>query len=68
MYPQCLDCGDTITSAPPLVEESSQIKSSDYMCTNHKVAMVKIRSILKMILAVDFVAFYFTKTHILLYC
>jgi len=33
---------------------------------NHKTVMVKIRSIFQLILAVDFTAFYFTKTHILL--
>ena len=46
-HPQCLDWGYTITSVPPLFEESSQVQ----LC-----------------LFVDFVAFYFTKTHILLKC
>jgi len=33
---------------------------------NHKDIMVKIRCIFQLILAVDFVAIYFTKTYILL--
>ena len=31
--PQYLDPGDTVTSVPPLFGESSQVKSSDYICT-----------------------------------
>jgi len=33
---------------------------------NHTAVMVRIRSIFQLILAVEFMAFYFTKTHILL--
>jgi len=47
---------------------SSQVKSSDCICTlYHKVLMVKIRRIFHLKLGVYFMAFYFTKTQILLF-
>ena len=58
--------GGNITSVPPLSEESMQVKLTISVPFNHVVAMVKIRGIFQLILAVYFMAFYFTKTHILL--